>query len=161
MGESQRADIGIDADALGRHDSSQPAQCIGGDAGDGELGKPLPQSLPQPSSTDPATREALRFAHPKRVRPPLRSKRRQRWTTPAMIAVYMGVDPDTVRNWLRRLHLGGKVTHHRHYTDDRARKTGRGHWRIFEGELNQLLRAMRMKGPAGFGAGFWKGKGGE
>jgi hypothetical protein len=47
----------------------------------------------------------------------------------------------------------------KHYTDDRERKTARGHWRIFEADLLALLKRMRVKGKPGFGPGFWKGVG--
>lgn len=156
-----------DADAQGRQVDVDGQRRIGSDHESGGLAIPLPVLLPRPTvplpPLDPKEPDPFglpRFVHPKSrhkvTRVPIR--RKQRWTTPAMVAAYMGVDPDTVRNWLRRLDLAGKVTHYRHYTDDRARKTGRGHWRIFEGDLTVLLRALRAKPPFGFGEGFWKGK---
>jgi hypothetical protein len=152
-----------DADALGQRADVAGQRRIGSDHESGGPPAPLPglaQSLPAPlpplDPNEPDPFRPHRFVHPKRSQAVAR--RKQRFTTPAMVARYMGVDPDTVRNWIRRLSLAGKVTHHAHYTDDRARKTGRGRWRIFESDLTVLLRALRAKPPYGFGEGFWQGK---
>lgn len=156
-----------DADSL-----SNDADRQGQDAGlqrngvertSGELPGPLPPPSPALPPLDPIEPDPFRtprFAHPKSRQngKAVPNRRRQRWTTPTKIAAYMGCDPDTIRNWLRKLHLAGKVEHSKHYSDDRDRKTARGKWRVFEGDLTRLLRAMRARGPLGFGPGFWEGK---
>jgi hypothetical protein len=76
-----------------------------------------------------------------------------------MVAQYFGVTAQAVRDWCKRLVLGSRVHHTRHYTDERARLTERGRIRIFERDLEKLLRAMRVKSRPMLGPGFWKGVG--
>jgi hypothetical protein len=76
------------------------------------------------------------------------------------VAHYFGVDRVTVVRWLHRKRLGAFMATHRHYSDERERKTSRGRWRIFESDLEKLLTAMRVKkSRAGLGPGFWVGGG--
>jgi helix-turn-helix protein len=113
-----------------------------------------PVALPSLNFTGPSSKSVVSLVHPKRD-----YRRRQRWTTPAMVAAYFGVTRRTVVNWLQARHLGAQVAYSRHYTDDRTRKTARGHWRIFEADLEALLTAYRVKrSRAAFGPGFWKGE---
>lgn len=76
-----------------------------------------------------------------------------------MVANYFGVTRGTVCAWLRRKGIGGLMVTTPHYTDDRVRRTRRGTWRIFERDLEKLLRAMRVKSRPMLGPGFWKGVG--
>jgi hypothetical protein len=96
--------------------------------------------------TDPAPRPNASFAH-------------QRWTTPMHVARWFGVAGRTVSRWIVAGHLRAHPTWHRHYTDDRSRKTSRGRWRIYESDLRAFVARARggtIPVRLGVGPGFWK-----
>jgi excisionase family DNA binding protein len=71
-----------------------------------------------------------------------------RWTTVPAIAEYVGVHPDTVRDWIAGGVLPAARVQKRHYADARPRKTARGHWRIYEADVENLLTSLLL-GPPG------------
>jgi len=68
---------------------------------------------------------------------------RQRFVTLAALRRYLGVSQSTAARWCRLGILRACQVQTRHYTDERARKTSRGRWRIYEPDLIAFLRWYR------------------
>ena len=51
----------------------------------------------------------------------------------------LGLSPETILRYVRLGMLRGYVAHHRHYTDERPRKTRRGTWRVSVESIVELL----------------------
>lgn len=67
----------------------------------------------------------------------------QRWTTGVALAAYFGWSSSTMCRYLREGRVRGVQVATRHYTDDRARRTSRAQWRIYEADVRALLARMR------------------
>ena len=49
-----------------------------------------------------------------------------------------------MQSWVRRRALRACQLPAAHYSDDRARKTGRAIWRVYEADLREFLTQMRQ-----------------
>ena len=54
----------------------------------------------------------------------------------------LGMTPTTIARWVRLGYLSGYRVNHRHYTDDRPRKTQRGQWRVSVDSIAALLERL-------------------
>lgn len=116
-------------------------------------------TIPVPSPTIPLQLDEPVSPRSSARKEPKNRASYQRWTSPKALAAFLGYAHVTVLGWIARGKvIAARVSHHRHYTDDRQRATNRGQWRIHEDDVMELLAHMRQgKTIRSFGRGFWRG----